>query len=109
MAKQKKLISFTVKHFEMLTKMMSEDGQESVSYFLGGLLAEEWKKREEYKNKRPQGRPRKEDNDEADEPELTREEKYADDLPKTILYMGQRIGPREDHDISELQKMFQPK
>ncbi len=94
---------------KMLQEMMQEDAQTEVSSFFGIVLVSEYKQRQEIKNKRPQGRPRKEESD-NDEPEVfDREKEYADDHPKTILYYGRMIGPREDKDLNDLQKEFQPK
>ncbi len=99
MAKSKRLITFNTKHDEILKKMMEEDGQESYSYFLGGLIAEEWKAREEHKNKRPQGRPKgstkrdSTDDDQQDNQDDTPD--FSDDFPKDKPYYGQLVGPRE--------------
>lgn len=102
MAKEKRLITFNDVHYKMMSDMMTEDGTESISYFLGTLISDRYKERHEAKNKRKQGRPRKNEEDDTDE------EDYADDLPKNIPYYGTMIGKREYDDKLALQASFKP-
>jgi hypothetical protein len=78
---------------KMLDEMMKEDAQTDVSTYFGFLIAEVYKARQLEKNRRPVGRPRKEeDEDEYQEPN------YDDDLPKDIFWMGEYIGKRQMAD-----------
>ena len=107
MAKQKRLVSFNEPHYKMLTHMMEEDGNDSVSYFLGTLISREYKERLADKAKRPQGRPKK---GQASDEEVNEElDDYSDDLPKSIAYYGTMIGPREYADKLALQEQFKSK
>ncbi len=110
MAKKRILISLTSIHEEQLEKMMTEDGHDNNSYFIGGLIGSEWKRREAEKAKRPVGRPRKEDdeNEEEDE-EFDLEKEFADDLPKNINWYGVKIGERQLKYYEDLQKGFKAK
>lgn len=96
MPKQKKLITINKAHDFMLQEMMLEDGQESFSFFIGSLIASEYKKRKQEKEKKPVGRPKKAgDNEESEEVED--EPDFTDDLPKNKPYYGRMIGARELH------------
>lgn len=88
----------------MLDEMMEEDAQTEVSSFFGIILVNEYKRRQVEKNKRPQGRPRKEDNEDEEE-----EDPYINDLPKDINWFNEKIGPKEYADKLELQKQFKPR
>lgn len=108
MSKQKRLVSFNDRHFEMLSQMMQEDGQESFSFVLGTLISKEYKERLEMKNKRPQGRPKKtigesNEEDDSDEPD------FSDDLPKNKPYFNQMVGARELHYLENRKIEMPPK
>lgn len=111
MAKKRILISLTSAHEEALEKMMTEDGHDNTSYFIGGLIGNEWKRREAEKAKRPVGRPRKEDeeNEEEEDEEFDLEKEFADDLPKNINWYGVKIGERQLKYYEDLQKGFKAK
>lgn len=109
MAKKRILISLTSIHEEQLEKMMTEDGHDNNSYFIGGLIGSEWKRREAEKAKRPVGRPRKEDEEEEEDEEFDLEKEFADDLPKNINWYGVKIGERQLKYYEDLQKGFKAK
>lgn len=92
---------------KMLEEMMLEDAQTDVSNFLGFCLVNEYKKRQEEKNRRPVGRPRKDE--EQEDIQFDAEPDWSDDLPKNITHYGQKIGAKQMAYIEELQKHFQPK
>ncbi len=94
---------------KMLEEMMKEDAQTEISGFFGVILVNEYKRRQEVKNKRPQGRPRKEDDDNANDVFVDEPLDWSDDLPKTINWYGKKIGPKESAHYDNLQKAFQPK
>lgn len=50
MEKQKKLITFNDKHWDMLRKIMEQDGQVSYSVAIGNLISEESKRRNNNEN-----------------------------------------------------------
>jgi hypothetical protein len=83
-----------------LQKMMHEDMQTDISSFMGGLIVKEWKEREREKNKKPIGRPRKENEQDYD----VYVDDYSDDIPKNINWFGTQIGEREYQDNLNLQK-----
>lgn len=93
----------------ILLEMMKEDAQTDISSFFGIVLVNEWKKREEIKAKRPQGRPRKEEPENEVPEQWDREKEYADDLPKNIKYYGKMIGAREYADVDKIKDYIQPK
>lgn len=94
---------------KMLEEMMQEDAQTDASAFWTFVLVQEWKRRESEKAKRPVGRPHKATNDEENQNEEDLEENWDDDLPKTTMYYGQLIGPKQMKYYEEVQKMFRPK
>lgn len=110
MVKEKsKRIFLTIKseQAKMLENMMNESHIDNAMIFFSILIAEEYKRREEAKTRRPVGRPRKDDEEEEEEEE-DHDKKYADDLPKNILHYGQMIGQREYDDIANLSSKFSP-
>ena len=54
-------VSVNAEQLEALEKMMKEDMQTNISQYFGLLISEVWKMREGGKNKRPVGRPKKEE------------------------------------------------
>lgn len=103
------LVSVNEPQKKMLDEMMLEDAQTDVSNFFGSVLVNEYKRRQEEKNKRPVGRPRGkvEEPDGGANDEETDE--YITDLPKSIYYFGTYVGPKEYADKLEFQKSFKPK
>lgn len=100
-------VAVNILQLKMLEELMKEDGQTDVSSYFGILISEVYKSRQESKNKRPVGRPKKDDyeDEEEDDPEV----KYKHDLPKKYLHYGRRIGEQEMQDIKDLQSQFKPK
>lgn len=108
MVKQKKLITISEIHWNMLNEIMDEKGLDSIFDVIKNIFAEEYKRREEAKTKRPVGRPRKEEGEEEEE-EFDLEKEFADDLPKNITWYGTKIGERQFKYYEELQKNFKAK
>jgi len=96
-------VSVNAPQQDILEKLMKEDSQTDVSAYFGFLIVQENKRREEEKNKRGPGRPRKEEDGGIDsEPEPD----YSDDLPKKHFYFGEWMGPRQKKDIEERQSVL---
>lgn len=93
----------------MLKEMMLEDAQTDFSSFFGIVLVNEFKQRQLLKLKRPQGRPRKEEDNNEPVEQWDREKEYADDLPKTIMHYGRLIGRREYDEIDNIQNIIDSK
>lgn len=67
---EKRVITFQGQVLELLDEMMKEDYQSSLSTFVNLLVTQEKKRRDEAKNKRPVGRPKKDgDDDGHDDPD----------------------------------------
>jgi hypothetical protein len=75
----------------MLSEMMKEDAQTDVSAFFGIILVNEYKIRQVEKNKKPVGRPKKEEEEDIEEVEPD----FTDDLPKNKPYYGKMVGAKE--------------
>ena len=86
--------------WEALQKMMKDDLSTNLTAFVGYLIAQEMKNR----TPKPIGRPKTKKDD--DEEENEQDDDYTNDLPKSIPYFGQMIGPRESADKRALQDAF---
>lgn len=78
----------------ILKEMMQEDAQTEISSFFGIVLVNEYKRRQEYKNKKPVGRPRKDD-DEAEEITPDDDAYWINDLPKDKTFYNKSVGAKE--------------
>ncbi len=101
------LVTLNDEQDNALEKLMSEDLATNRTAYLAMLIGAEAKRREEVRNKRPVGRPRKEDA-RASEDEYESEPDYSQDKPKNILHFGRMIGKREFDDIQRNSESFAP-
>ena len=84
-------------HIETILKeLMAEDITDNVSGFFRTLLIEEYKHRQDLKNRRPQGRPRKGNN--------TNDDNDNDDFPDEYAPKTKAIPPHLQHFVFPLSK-----
>ncbi len=104
-------LSLNEEQYAILRELMEQDHATNFTAFVWQCIVNEKKAREAEKSKRPVGRPRKDDDDD----DIFTKPDFSDDLPKDIVYFGQKIGKKErdwlDRKDEALKEsgMFQPK
>lgn len=93
--RKKILLTLKDDQLAVLEEMMKEDLAVNRTAFFVALIVAEHKRRQEIRNKRGVGRPRKVEDEYEAEPEPD----YTNDLPKVHIHMGSKVGPRELADI----------
>jgi hypothetical protein len=65
--RRKVTASLSIDQHAELEKLMKEDGQTNLTFFIAYLINQEKKKREQERNRKPVGRPKKDEDDEPEE------------------------------------------